>query len=273
MAVNQTLIPQLGFGTYGRTGKKGVEAILCALQIGYRHIDTAQTCDTESEVGQAVKLSGLPRGEVFVTTKISTENFGIGQVVPSLERSLEQLKLDQVDIALIHWPSPNGKQPLAQYLEQLLLAQDQGLTRLIGVSNFTIAQLEQAITIAGPGRIVNNQFELNPWLQNKKLASYCNSKDITVTCYLPIAKGAFRRDPVISAIAALRGATAEQVVLAWEFAKGYCAIPTSSNPDHIRSNHAATKLTLDADEIERIDAIDRGQRAIDPAWGPDWDQK
>lgn len=270
---NQNLIPQLGFGTYGRNGESGVEAILCALATGYRHIDTAQTYDTEREVGRAVRKSGLKRDEVFVTTKISTENFGKGKVIPSLERSLNQLQLDQVDLALIHWPSPSGRQALAEYLSQLIEAQDRGLTRLIGVSNFTIALLDEATSIAGEGRIANNQFELNPWLQNTKLANQCKSKGIVVTCYLPIAKGAFRDDPVIAGIARSCGASVEQVVLAWEIAKGYCAIPTSGKAEHIRANFAAADLRLSPADIERIDGCDRGRRVINPSWGPDWDQK
>ena len=268
---NQTVIPQLGFGTYGRTGPAGVDAILCALETGYRHIDTAQTYNTEKEAGEALRRSGIPRSEVFATTKISTENFGGDRVIPSLERSLDALRIGPVDLTLIHWPSPNGRQPLEEYLVPLLLAQDRGMTRLIGVSNFTIALIDQAISIAGLGRIANNQVELNPWLQNRNLANHCQEREITVTCYLPIAKGALGRDPVIASIARRLSATPEQVALAWEFARGYVAIPTSGKPDHIRANFEALKLQLSSADDELIGALDIGRRSIDPAWGPDWD--
>ena len=208
---------------------------------------------------------------VFVTTKISTDNFGPGLLVPSLRDSLKAMQMEQVDLTLIHWPSPRGRVALEVYLTQLAEAQDAGLTRLIGVSNFTIALLDQAERILGPGRIVNNQFELNPYLQNKKLARHCQSKDISVTCYLPIAKGTLSDDPVLKRIAGAHGATVEQVILAFEFAKGYNAIPTSSRADRIRSNFEATKLRLDPADIAAIETLDRGQRAIDPEWGPDWD--
>ena len=136
------VMPRLGFGTYGRWKAEGVDAILSALETGYRHLDTAQTYDTESEVGTALGRSGLARTEVFLTTKISTDNYAAGRLIPSLETSLSHLGVEQVDLTLLHWPSPNGAQPLAQYLEPLLAAQDRGLTRFIGVSNFTIALLD-----------------------------------------------------------------------------------------------------------------------------------
>ncbi len=145
----QEAMPRLGFGTYGRTGEEGIKAIRTALEAGYRHLDTAQTYDTEREVGVALRQSGLARDEVFLTTKISTDNYGEGRLVPSLRDSLASLGVDQVDLTLLHWPSPRGKQELASYLLPLLEAQDLGLTRFIGVSNFTIALLEEAESLAG----------------------------------------------------------------------------------------------------------------------------
>lgn len=268
---NQYDIPPMGFGTYGRQGEAGIAAMLVALEAGYRHLDTAQDYGTEKEVGQAVRRSGLDRADIFVTTKIATGNLGSGALVPSLRQSLDNLQLDQLDLTLIHWPSPNNAVPLPVYIEQLAQAHALGLTRLVGVSNFTIRMLEQAQGILGDLRIANNQFELNPLLQNKKLANYCTGRGISVTCYLPIARGILGDVPVIAEIAARHGATPEQVALAFEFAKGYIAIPTSSKADRIRSNYLATKLVLSEAEIATIETVDRGQRVIDPAWGPDWD--
>lgn len=265
------VMPRLGFGTYGRWNTEGIEAILCALETGYRHLDTAQTYDTEKEVAAALTKSGLSRGEVFLTTKISTENYGAGQLIPSLETSLANLGVDQVDLTLLHWPSPNGTQPLATYLEPLLDAQDRGLTRFIGVSNFTIALLDEARAIAGEGRIVNNQVELNPFIQNKKLAQYCAEHDILVTCYQPIAHGRLGEDPVLVEMAESHSATPEQLALAFELAKGYAAIPTSGKAERIRSNFAAQQLKLTPEDIALIENRDRNLRAIAPDWGPDWD--
>lgn len=268
---NQYDIPAMGFGTYGRTGAAGIEAMLVALNVGYRHLDTAQDYGTEKEVGEAVRRSGLPRSDVFVTTKIKTSNLGASALVPSLRQSIETLQLDHLDLTLIHWPSPNNAVPLPVYIEQLAEAHALGLTRLIGVSNFTIAMLEEAQAILGDLKIANNQVELNPLLQNKKLANYCTEREIAVTCYLPIARGILGDVPVIAEIAARHGATPEQVALAFEFAKGYIAIPTSSRADRIKSNFLATRLVLSEADIAAIETVDRGQRVIDPAWGPDWD--
>ncbi|MCR6636460.1 aldo/keto reductase [Devosia sp.] len=265
------VMPLLGFGTYGRWNEEGVEAILAALEIGYRHLDTAQTYDTESQVGTALQRSGLARSDVFLTTKISTENYGAGKLIPSLETSLGKLDVEQVDLTLLHWPSPNGAQPLGEYLEPLLEAQDRGLTRFIGVSNFTIALLEEARSIAGEGRISNNQIELNPFIQNKKLAQYCVEHDILVTCYQPIAHGHLGEDAVLVEMAKRYSVSPEQLALAFELAKGYAAIPTSGKVERIRSNFAAQQLILAPEDIALIETRDRNLRAIAPDWGPDWD--
>ena len=264
-------MPRLGFGTYGRTGPDGIAAILSAFEVGYRHIDTAQTYNTEHEVGEAIRRSGLPRQEVFVTTKIAEENLGLSQVISSLEKSLAALGLDHVDLALIHWPARKGGPAPEVYLRQMAEAKAQGLARHIGVSNFTIALIEEARSILGDGTILTNQVELNPWFRNRKLADHCLSLGMVVTCYEPLARGKVGADPVLQRIAATHGATPEQVALAWELAQGYAAIPTSRNPERIVQNFAAQKLALSAEEMTEIDRLDRGIRSIDPAWGPDWD--
>ena len=268
---DQYLIPQLGFGTFGRNGPDGVAAILLALETGYRHIDTAQTYDTEQECGEAFRQSGLKRDEVFFTTKISTDNLDTGKLLPSLRRSLDELKLDRVDLALIHWPAPNERLPVAAYIEQLAEAHQLGLTRLVGVSNFTIAHLKEAKAVLGDLPIVNNQFEMNPYLQNDRLVTYCTNNDISVTCYLPIARGRLVGDPVLEGIARRHSATVEQIALAWEVQRGLIAIPTSGRADRIKSNFAALKIKLAPDEMAAISRIDRGQREINPGWGPKWD--
>jgi len=264
-------IPSLGFGTYGRRGAEGVAAISAALEIGYRHLDTAQDYGTESEVGQAIARSALDRDEVFVTTKVATPNLAVGKLAGSVEESLRQTGMDQLDLVLIHWPSPNGEIEPHVYLEQLGEVQERGLTRLIGVSNFTVALLETAQKVLGEGRVATNQIELNPLMQNKKVAAYCRQKGIVVTCYQPIAKGALADNATLVDIGRNRDASPEQIALAFELAKGYCAIPTSSKPERIRANYEALNITLAPDEIARIEALDQHRRVIDPDWGPDWD--
>jgi 2,5-diketo-D-gluconate reductase B len=264
-------IPRLGFGTYGRTGSAGITAIEAALETGYRHLDTAQSYDTERAVGQAIRNSGLPRDDIFVTTKVRPENFASGRLIPSVERSLEALGLDAVDLTLIHWPSPREEVPLGTYLEQLAEAQARGLTRLIGVSNFTIALLEQAAEILGKGAIATNQVELNPLFRNEVLAEYCQANGILVTCYRPVAHGAADSEPVLTQIADAHGATVNQVALAWELAKGYAAIPTSSRSERVKANFAARELKLSDAEMQEIAQIPMRPRGINPATAPDWD--
>jgi len=264
-------IPKLGFGTYGRIGDAGVAAIRLALETGYRHLDTAQSYGTERECGEAIRQSGLKRAEVFVTTKIDTGNLGQGKVLPSLEKSLDALRVDQVDLTLIHWPAPNGSLPLALYLDQLAEARAKGLSRLIGVSNFPVALLAKARSLLGEGQITTNQFECNPLFRNEKLANYCRDAGILVTCYLPIARGGLRGIAAAELVAARHGADVSQIAVAYELAKGYAAIPTSSRADRIVSNFAASRLTLSSEDMVAIGNLPQSSRRIDPDWGPDWD--
>ncbi len=264
-------IPALGFGTYGRRAQEGQAAIETALETGYRHLDTAQTYNTEAECGRALKVSGLTRDEVFVTTKITPENFGPDRLIPSLETSLTNLALDTVDLTLIHWPSPHGEVALATYLEQLAEAQSAGLTRLIGVSNFTIALIDQAISILGPDRLTTNQVELHPYLQNRRLAAHCAAKNIAVTAYRPIYGGGVNDDATIRGLAEKHAATPAQITLAFLRQLGHIAIPTSGKPRRIRENFASLTIALDPADMEAMRALDRGQRHINPTWGPDWD--
>lgn len=266
-----TDIPPLGFGTYGRRDEEGIAAILAAIETGYRHIDTAQDYDTEKEVGEAIRRSGIPREEFFVTTKIAARNFAQGRLIPSLEESIANCGFERFDLTLIHWPSPHDEVPLETYLTQLAEAQERGLTRLIGVSNFTIALINESERILGAGKLATNQVELNPYMQNRTLAKHCMDKGITITCYQPISKGRLASDPVLKDIAARHGATVEQVALAWEMAKGYCAIPTSGNAGRIRTNYGALEVELTPEDVTAIEALDRKQRHIDPDWGPEWD--
>lgn len=271
MQKNQYGMPLFGLGTYGRTGPAGTQAILDALEIGYRHLDTAQTYNNETECGDALKRSGLKRQDVFVTTKISTDNFGPGALLPSLRESLDRLQLDQVDLTLIHWPSPRGAVALPVYMEQIGAAQALGLSKTIGVSNFPIALLDQAQAILGDVKIVNTQFECHPYLQNQKLVNYCLDNAISVTCYLPIARGALAGDAALEALAARKGCTVEQLALAYALSRGLAVIPASSQKERLASNFAAASIALDSADKAILAAVDRDQRYIDFDWAPAWD--
>ena len=264
-------MPSLGYGCYGRRGPEGVAAIRTALEIGYRHLDTAQDYLTEDEVGMALRDCAVPRDAVYVTTKVATGNLAADRVLPSLEDSRRSLGVDQIDLALIHWPAPNGEIAPEIYLTELKKAQDSGICRQIGVSNFTIALIDRAEEILGQGALVCNQVELNPLFKNPRIARHCQSRGIAITCYLPIARGLLSQNPVLQAMAEEHGATGEQIGLAWEWAKGYAAIPTSSRPERIAAAFAAQAIRLSPDEIARIDALPDAPRVIAPKWGPDWD--
>ena len=174
---------KIGLGTFRLQGQQVVDSVLTGLELGYRHIDTAQIYGNEAEVGQALRQSGLPREQVFLTTKIWTENLGREKLADSLRRSLDLLGVEQVDMTLIHWPSPGDELPVAEYMEALALAKQQGLTRRIGVSNFTIAHLRQALAAVGPGEIANQQVEVHP---------FCR----TASCWPSAASRACRSPPI-----------------------------------------------------------------------------
>lgn len=270
--MNTPQIPPMGFGTFGRNGSDGIAMIEHALKTGYRHLDTAQSYDTEHEVGEALRRSGIPRDEVFLTTKITGANCQPGTLIPSLRRSAEIMGVDSLDLTLIHWPvSPNGRLPMESYLPELVAAQEAGLTRLIGVSNFTIADLEEAEGLIGPGRIATNQFERHPLLRNQKLVDFCVAHAIAVTCYLPLARGRCKGVTVIEDIARAHNATAHQIALATSLSEGHVIIPTSGKPERIEENFAAGSIRLSPQELARIAGVDRNERQINPVWSPAWD--
>jgi 2,5-diketo-D-gluconate reductase B len=264
------LIPRLGLGTYGRTGEAGLAAILDALEFGYRHLDTAQSYGTEAVIGEALGRSGL-RAEVFITTKVADTNLAKQLFMPSLHDSLRRLGVDQVDLTLIHWPSYRDAVPFGDYMRSLAEAKAMGLTRLIGVSNFTIAHLKKAAALLGEGQIVTNQVEVHPYLQNRKLREYCREAGIVVTAYMPLAQGRVAGDPVLKAIGERHGATAAAVSLAWLMQSGMAVIPASSRREHLRSNLRALSLTLTPSEMAKIEALDRNARIVDPEKAPAWD--
>jgi 2,5-diketo-D-gluconate reductase B len=264
-------IPQLGLGTFRLQGQQAIDSVRNGLELGYRHIDTAQIYGNEAEVGQALQASGLKREDVFVTTKIWTENLGADRLIGSLKESLHKLRLERLDLTLIHWPSPQGAVPVAESMQALLAAREQGLTGAIGVSNFTNALLAQAIDAVGAANIATNQVELHPFLQNRGVAAFAREHGVHVTAYMPLAYGKVLADPVIGSIAARLDATPAQVALAWSMAKGYAAIPSSTRRENLAANLGALDVALSAADIAAIDALDRGERMVNPDFGPVWD--
>jgi 2,5-diketo-D-gluconate reductase B len=264
-------MPQLGLGTFRLQGQTAIDSVRTGLELGYRHVDTAQIYGNEAEVGQALRESKVAHREVFVTTKIWTEHLSAGRLAPSLKDSLYKLGVEQVDLTLIHWPSPANAVPVAESMAALLAARDAGLTGAIGISNFPPALMQEAIAAVGAANIATNQVELHPYLQNRALADAARAAGIHVTAYMPLTYGKVMDDPTIRAIAVRHQATPAQVTLAWLLAKGYAAIPSSTRPEHLASNLAAARLVLDAGELAAIDALDRGERLVNPDFAPAWD--
>ena len=208
-------IPAFGLGTFRLKGQTVIDSVRNALDVGYRAIDTAQIYDNEAEVGQAIADAGLARDELFLTTKIWIANVAHDTLLESLRESLRKLRTDHVELTLIHWPSPKDAVPMAEYLGALAEAKALGLTRQIGISNFTIAQTRQAIGILGADAIATNQIEVHPYLQNHALIAFLKDQGIHVTAYMSLAYGEVLKDPVIQAIADRHQATPAQVALAW----------------------------------------------------------
>ena len=265
-------IPSFGVGTFRLQGQVVIDSVRNALEVGYRAIDTAQIYGNEPEVGQVIAESGIDRAELFVTTKIWVANYRHEQLIASLRESLDKLRSDYVDLALIHWPAPGNGVALAETMGALAEAKRLGLARRIGLSNFNIDLTRQAVELVGKGEIATNQVELSPYLQNTKLAAFLKEQGIAVTSYMTLAYGKVLDDAVLARIADKHRATVAQVVLAWALQLGYAVIPSSTRRENLASNLLARELTLDADDMAAIAALERNGREVDPAGlAPAWD--
>ncbi|MBV7538660.1 2,5-didehydrogluconate reductase DkgB [Duganella sp. sic0402] len=265
-------IPAFGIGTFRLQGDAAVDSVRNGLEAGYRVIDTAQIYGNEAEVGAAIAASGVPRDALFITTKIWIDNLSREKLIPSLKESLAKLRTDYVDLTLIHWPSPGGAVPVKEFMAALADAKAQGLTRQIGVSNFNVELMQQAIDAVGAEAIATNQVELHPYLQNRKVAAFAREHGIHLTSYMTLAYGKVLGDPVIAKIAERHRATPAQVVLAWAMQLGYAVIPSSTKRANLESNLKALDLKLSDDDMSQIAALDRNERLTSPdGLAPAWD--
>lgn len=264
-------IPKLGYGTWNRDKETTYRGVLDALEIGYAHIDTAPSYQNEDAVGDALKHSGVDRNAIFVTTKVDPHDYGEGKVLPAVEKSLEKLAIDKIDLLLLHFPSLYNKYPLESYVNQFVAVYDKGLTQHIGVSNFTINHIEESLPIFGDRPIYTNQVEIHAYMQNTPIVEYCQAKKIPLTAYSPLARGALVDDPVLIDIAKHYNATTSQVALAFLLNLGYTVIPSSDKRQRIQENFDATSITLTSDEISKIIELDRGMRLSNADFCPKWD--
>jgi 2,5-diketo-D-gluconate reductase B len=262
-------IPAIGFGT-SSLGNCG-EIVANALKAGYRHIDTAWKYGTERGVGEGMRASGVPRSEIFLTTKVTHEYLRADDFARSVDESLKNLGVDRLDLLLVHWPNPEI--PLSEPMPALAKAKRQGLTRHIGVANFTIALLDEAIRLC-PEPLVNLQAEYHPHLDQTKLLEACRRRGLIFTAYCPLGRGRLLRDPVLADIAARKGRPLAQIALRWLVQQGnIIPIPRSSNPERMAENLAVFDFALTDEEMKRISALKRPDgRIADPVGrAPAWD--
>ena len=265
-------IPAFGLGTFRLQGQVVINSVRTGLELGYRAIDTAQIYENEAEVGEAIAASGIAREELFITSKIWVANFAKDRLIDSLKESLSKLQTDYLDLTLIHWPSPEDQVPVEEFMSALLEAKHLGLTRQIGVSNFTVDLMKQAIAAIGAENIATNQIELHPYLQNRTVAGFAKSQGIGITSYMTLAYGEVLQDPVIQQIAERHQATPAQVTLAWAMQLGYAVIPSSTKRANLESNLKALQLSLSAADMAQIAELERGHRLTSPKGiAPTWD--
>lgn len=255
-------IPILGLGTYKLIGETARKAVKTALDVGYRHIDTASRYGNQREIGAVVAASDVPREEIFITSKIWHTNLRPADLRAEFDQTLNELQTDYLDLLLIHWP--NSDIPVSETLEAMYVLKREGRVRAVGVSNFTISHLHEVVD-AGFHPAVN-QVEYHPSLHQEDLRSFCQDNDIVVTAYSPLAQGHDLDLPVIKSLAKKYNRSAAQVILNWLMSKGIVVIPRSSNPDYIRDNFNAIEWTLDPSDIARIDEIDAHNRIINPPY-------
>jgi 2,5-diketo-D-gluconate reductase A len=251
-------IPQLGFGVFQIPPDDAQRVVEEALVVGYRHIDTAAAYNNEAGVGAAIKASGLPRDEIFVTTKLRNGNQGYDQAFEAYAESCRRLGLEYVDLYLIHWPYPVADHYVASWRALERLYSD-GRVRAIGVSNFLLEHLDR---LADETDVVPavNQIELHPTFQQRSLTEVCRQRSIAVEAYSPLGQGADLGDPALISIANHHGKTPAQVILRWHLQRGHIVIPKSSTPERIKSNTEIFRFVLTAGEMNTISALDSGQR-------------
>ena len=262
-------LPRLGLGTFRMQGDACRAAVESALDLGYRHIDTAEMYGNEDAVGAAIAASRVARKDLHVTTKVWNENLAPEAIRRAFDASLNKLKLDSVDLYLVHWPAKTMNLPAM--FETLLKLKQEGRTRAIGVANFNIALLKTVVEeIRAP--IACNQVEYHVMLDQSKLLKYLAARAIPLVAYCPLAQGRAASDPTLAAIGRKHDASAAQVALKWLLDQdGVAAIPKASRPESQKANLDALKLSLDDADRKAIAALPKDQRLVNPGFAPVWD--
>lgn len=255
-------IPQVGLGVYqSPQGAATRDAVTAALELGYRHIDTARIYRNETDVGAAIKASAVPRDQVFVTTKLWNDDHGYDAALRALDASLGRLGLDYVDLYLIHWPVPGKRRESWRALEQAFA---DGRARAIGVSNYMVQHLRELL---GEAKVVPhvNQIELTPFLQRREACALCREHGIVTEAYSPLTRGQRLGHPTVGAIARAVGRTPAQVLLRWGIQHGHVVLPKSIHRARIAENAAVFDFTLDTEAMAKLDGLEQG---LATGWDP-----
>ncbi len=271
LTANGADIPAIGLGTWTLDDEAATRLVSEAINVGYRHIDTAAMYQNEAGVGAGLRFGGVPRSEIFLTTKVWYTDIAEGDLQRSVEASLERLGVDDLDLVLIHWPSPTV--PLAESIAALNEVGDRGYARNIGVSNFPVALLDEAVKLSRRP-LVCNQVEYHPFLNQDRLLEACRSHGMALVSYCPLARGGeLAAEPAIAAAAKRLGRSPAQIVLRWHIQQtGVAAIPRSSRPERIAENLRVFDFSLSDEEMASISALrSRRLRICDFEFSPNWD--
>lgn len=263
-------IPKLGLGTFNLNDDHCRRVVAGGIKAGYRHVDTAEMYQNERAVGEGIRDSGVPREEVFVTSKVWRDHLHDGLLQAAAEASLQRLGFDQLDLYLIHWP--NDEVPLAEAIKALCDVKQRGLARAIGVSNFPVKLLDEAVSLARYPLAIN-QVEYHPFLDQSKVLEALERHDMGLTAYCPLARGRTLTNPVIAEIADRHGVHASVIAIAWLIGQErVIAIPKSGSVERVAVNLQAQAVQLSPAERQAISALATpGGRVIDPAFAPQWD--
>lgn len=261
-------VPALGFGTYGLPHDAVEATVRHAIEVGYRHIDTAQMYRNEAAVGRGIATSGIDRDEVFVTTKVWRDHAARDDVHRTARESLDRLGVGRIDLLLLHWPA-DDLVPMEETLTALTEVREAGITAHIGVSNFPAPMLDRAFDVAP---IVTDQVEHHPYLGVDPIRSVLADEDGFLTAYSPLARGKVATDDTLIELGEEHGVGPAQVTLRWMLqTPGTVAIPKSATAERIRSNIEVFDFELSDEQMQQVDALERGERLIDPDGAPDWD--
>jgi 2,5-diketo-D-gluconate reductase B len=266
---NGARIPALGLGTWELRDRACARLVEQAIRLGYRHIDTAQIYENEREVGEGIRNSHVRRDELFVTTKVWTTHFAPNDLERSAKESLVRMRLSEVDLLLLHWPNPHV--PLAETLGALARVKKLGIARHIGVSNFTVALIDEAAAACSEP-LVCDQVEYHPYLDQSKVMAACHRHGMAMVAYSPIAKGRIKTDEALIAIGKKHGKSATQVCLRWLVQQNVAAIPRTSKIERLSENIEIFDFVLSQQEMAAISALGRaGTRLTDFGFAPKWD--